>query len=139
MIKTQILLWKTIEGNSYRRLRIRVRVRFLLFYSKLTPTALWCNMLREFTWMEKDEEAMSDEHSLWELNIESFHIVVNFKVQNSPQPLPTTITANLQTFAKSFPSVQLIQTTEVPTNGMFNIFQCGHSTPLSCKAKHHLD
>ena len=37
MIKTQILLCKTIEGN--RRLRVRdwVRVRFLLFYYELAP------------------------------------------------------------------------------------------------------
>ena len=28
MKKTQILLWKTIKGNTNRRLRIRVRVRF---------------------------------------------------------------------------------------------------------------
>ena len=38
VIKTQILLLKTIEGNSNRRLKVRVRVRFLLFYSELTPT-----------------------------------------------------------------------------------------------------
>ena len=37
---------------------------FLLFYSKLTPTDQWCNMLRDFIWMEKYEEAMSDEHPL---------------------------------------------------------------------------
>ena len=35
MIKTQILLLKTIEGN--RRLSVRVRVIFLLFYSELAP------------------------------------------------------------------------------------------------------
>ena len=32
MIKTQILLWKAIEGN------ITLRVRFLLFCFKLAPT-----------------------------------------------------------------------------------------------------
>ena len=37
MILTQILLWKTIEDN--KRLRVRVRVKFLLFYSELVPTA----------------------------------------------------------------------------------------------------
>ena len=31
-------------------LRVRVRVKFLLFYSKLAPTDPWCNMLRDFTW-----------------------------------------------------------------------------------------
>ena len=67
MIKTQILLWKTIEGNSNRKLRVRVRVRFLLFYSELTPTDPWCNMLRDSTWTEKYEEAMSDEHPPKEL------------------------------------------------------------------------
>ena len=54
---------KSNEGNrSNRRLRVRVRVRFLWFYSELTPTDPWCNMLRDFTWREKYEEAMSDEH-----------------------------------------------------------------------------
>ena len=43
-------------------MRVRVRVRFLLFYSELTPTDPWCNMLRDFTWTEKYEEAMSGEH-----------------------------------------------------------------------------
>ena len=65
MIKTQILSWKTIEGNSNRRVRVRVSVRFPLFYSELTPTDPWCNfnfMLCDFTWREKYEEAMSDEH-----------------------------------------------------------------------------
>ena len=38
MKKTQILLWKTIEGNSYKRLWVRVGVRFLLIGSELTPT-----------------------------------------------------------------------------------------------------
>ena len=62
MVKTQILLWKTIEGNSYARLRVRVRVRFLLFDYELTPTDPWCNMHRNFTWTEKYDEAMSDKH-----------------------------------------------------------------------------
>ena len=44
MIKTQILLYKTIEGN--RRLMVRVRVRFVLYYSEIAPTDPWCNMLR---------------------------------------------------------------------------------------------
>ena len=36
MIKTKILLCKTIEGNG--KVRIRVRVKFILFYSGLAPT-----------------------------------------------------------------------------------------------------
>ena len=31
-------------------LRVRVRVKFLLFYSKLASTDPLCNMLRDFTW-----------------------------------------------------------------------------------------
>ena len=70
MIKTQMLSWKIIEGNSNRKLRVRIRLRFLLFYSELTQTSpppppnTWCNMLRDFTWTEKNEEAMSDEQPL---------------------------------------------------------------------------
>ena len=44
---------KTIEGNSNRRLKVRVRVRFLLFSSELAPNDPWCNMLHDFTWTEK--------------------------------------------------------------------------------------
>ena len=44
MIKTQILLWKTIEGN--KSLRVRVWVRFLLFYSEFALTDQWCNTLQ---------------------------------------------------------------------------------------------
>ena len=50
MIKTQILLWKTMKGNR----RLRVRVRFLLFYSELAPTDPWCNMLQTLLgWKKK--------------------------------------------------------------------------------------
>ena len=62
MIKTQILLWKTIEGN--RKLRVRVIVRFLLFYSELTSTDLRCNMFQTLLGRKKYEEEMSDEHAL---------------------------------------------------------------------------
>ena len=65
MIKIQILSLKTIEGNSNRSLTVRVRIRFLLLYSELNPTDPSCNMLRHFTWTEKYEEAMSDEHPHW--------------------------------------------------------------------------
>ena len=63
MIKTHILLWKTIEGN--RRLRVRVRVRFLSFYSELAPTDPWCNMLQTLLGQKLHEEVMSDEHPRW--------------------------------------------------------------------------
>ena len=58
MIKTQILLRKTIEDKK----RLLARVRFLLFCSELTPTDPWCDMLRTLIAREKYEEAMSDEH-----------------------------------------------------------------------------
>ena len=38
MIKTQILLQKTIEGNRRLKVWVKVRVRFRLFYSELAPT-----------------------------------------------------------------------------------------------------
>ena len=44
MIKTKILLLKTIEGNG--TLRVRVRVRFLLFCSELVPTNMVCYSTR---------------------------------------------------------------------------------------------
>ena len=65
LIKTQILLWKTTEGN--RRLRIRVMVWgawFLLFHSELAYTDPWCNMLQTLLGQRKYEEAMPDEHPL---------------------------------------------------------------------------
>ena len=60
MVKTKVLLWKTIESNG--TLRVRVRVKFLLFYSELAP------LTRDVTWFvtllsrKIFEEAMSDEH-----------------------------------------------------------------------------
>ena len=45
LVKAQIVLWKTIEFNRLR-VRVRVWVRCLLFYSELAPTDPWCNMLR---------------------------------------------------------------------------------------------
>ena len=61
MIKTQILLWKAIEGNIRIRVTVRVRVRFVLFYSELAPTDGWCNMHHTLLGRRKYEEAMSDE------------------------------------------------------------------------------
>ena len=57
MIKTQVLLQKTIEDNS----RVWLRVRFLLFYSELAPVMY---MLQTLLGRKKYEEAMSDEHPL---------------------------------------------------------------------------
>ena len=42
VIKTQILSCKTIEGNR----RLRVKARFLLFYSELASTDPWCGTLQ---------------------------------------------------------------------------------------------
>ena len=58
MIKTQILLWKAVEGSG----RLRVKFRFILFYSEFAPADLWCNMLQTLLGWKKYEEAMSDEH-----------------------------------------------------------------------------
>ena len=59
MIKTQILLWKTVEGN--RRLGLGLG----LLYFILNPTAdPWCNMLQTLLGRKKYEEEMSDEQSL---------------------------------------------------------------------------
>ena len=60
MITTQLSLLKIIEGN--RRLRVKVRVRFILFYLKLAPTDPWCNMLQTLLGRKKYEEAMSGKH-----------------------------------------------------------------------------
>ena len=52
MIKVKILLLKTIQGNGTLRVKVRVRVKFLLFHSELVPTDPWCNLLRDFTGTE---------------------------------------------------------------------------------------
>ena len=53
--------WKTIEGNK----RLRVRVRFIFFYSELAPSdPPWCNMLQTSLGRIKYEEAISDEHPM---------------------------------------------------------------------------
>ena len=52
MIRTQIILSKTIEANR------RLRVRFLSFYPPLIRD-ITCP---DFTWTEKCEKAMSNEH-----------------------------------------------------------------------------
>ena len=61
--------WKTIEGN--RRLRVRVRVMLLLFYSELAPIDPLCNMLQTFLGRKKYEKAMLDEHPLYQTR---FHL-----------------------------------------------------------------
>ena len=58
MIKTQILLWKTIEDNR----RLMVRVRLLLFYFELAPTYPWCNMFQTLLGWIKYEKVMLGEH-----------------------------------------------------------------------------
>ena len=62
MINTQILLFKTIEGNRRLKVKVRVRARFLLLYSELAPTDPWCNMIWTLLGRKKYEDAMSDEH-----------------------------------------------------------------------------
>ena len=64
MIRTQVLLWKIIGGNRRSRVRVQVRVKFLLFYFQLAPTDQWCNMLQTLLRWKKCEEEMSDEHPL---------------------------------------------------------------------------
>ena len=44
--------------------RLRVRVRFSLFYSELAPTDSWCNMLQILLGLKIYEEEMSDEQYL---------------------------------------------------------------------------
>ena len=61
MIKTQVLLWKTIEGN--RRLRVRVRVRGFFYFILNSPPLTYdvtCSVTL-LGWKEY-QKAMSDEH-----------------------------------------------------------------------------
>ena len=74
MIKTKNLSWKRIEDNG--TLKVRVRLKFCLFYSELAPTDLWCNMLRDFNWTE----------NIWGGN-----------VRWAPSQLPTTFHFNMKT------------------------------------------
>ena len=55
MIKTQIL----IEGNIRSKVRVKVKVRFILFYSELLPPFPLTLFGRK-----KYEEAISDKHPL---------------------------------------------------------------------------
>ena len=61
-IKIKKNIMKRIEGNT--RLRVRVRVRFISFYSELAPTDPWCNMLQTLLGRKKYEKEMSDEEPL---------------------------------------------------------------------------
>ena len=45
----EILNFYMIMAPVMKELRVRVRVRFLLFYFELAPTDPWCNMLLDFT------------------------------------------------------------------------------------------
>ena len=56
-MKTQVLLWKTTEDDGRLRVRVRVGVRLILFYSELNPTDPWCNMLQTLLARKKHEEA----------------------------------------------------------------------------------
>ena len=49
--------------KNNKRLRVRVRVKFVFFSSELAPTDPWCNML-DFAWAEKYAEEMLDEQPL---------------------------------------------------------------------------
>ena len=63
MIKTRILLWKTMYLCVFGlRVRVRVWVRFLLFYSELATHWPVMQHTPDFTWMEKYEEEMSDKY-----------------------------------------------------------------------------
>ena len=61
MIKTKIIFWKTIEDNGTLRARVRVRIKFLLFYSELVP--LTRDVTSSLTLLGRiiSDEAMSDE------------------------------------------------------------------------------
>ena len=51
--------------KSNRSLKVRVRVRFILFYSGLVPTGpRWCNMLQTLLRRKKYEKVISDEQLL---------------------------------------------------------------------------
>ena len=50
--------------KNNRKLRARVRFRFILFYSELVPNNPWCNMLQTLLGRKKYEEAVLDEQSL---------------------------------------------------------------------------
>ena len=60
MIKTQILLWKKIEGN--RRFRVRVKIKFFLFYSELYQLIRDVTCPKLYLDAKKFEDATSDEH-----------------------------------------------------------------------------
>ena len=52
------------NNRSNRRLRVRVRVSFILFYSELTPSDPRCNMLQTLLERKKYEEEIPDEQPL---------------------------------------------------------------------------
>ena len=52
------------NNRSNRTLRVRVRVRFILFYSELTPSDPRCNMLQTLLERKKYEEEIPDEQPL---------------------------------------------------------------------------
>ena len=50
-----------MKNNRRLRVRFRVRVRFIFFYSELTPTDPFCNMLQTLLGRKKYEEVISDD------------------------------------------------------------------------------
>ena len=48
-----------------KQLGLRVRVRFIFFYSELVPTDSWSKMLQTLLGRKKYEEVMSNEQPLW--------------------------------------------------------------------------
>ena len=60
MIKTQILLWKTTEGN--RRLRVTVRLDFFYFILNSPPMTRDATCSITLLEQKKYEEAMSGQH-----------------------------------------------------------------------------
>ena len=61
MIKPNHYKSTNIIMKDHRTLRVRVRVRFILFYFELAPIDPPCNMLQTLPARKKYEEEMSDE------------------------------------------------------------------------------
>ena len=64
MIKTQILLWKTIEGNWGLDLGLRLGIAFFYYILNSQFTDPWCNILQTLLGRKRYAKAMSDEHPL---------------------------------------------------------------------------
>ena len=64
IIKTQILLWKTIEGNWGLDLGLGWGIAFFYYILNSQSTDPWCNILQTLLKRKKYAKAMSDEHPL---------------------------------------------------------------------------